>query len=258
VYAFSRIADDFADEEILLPAERLAHLEDWERMLLECYQGRAEHPVFIALGETVRQNRIPIEPLRALLAAFKRDVTQSRYESFDDLLSYCRCSANPVGRLVLMMFGHREEALFNLSDKICTALQLANFWQDVFVDAGKNRCYLPLEDMRRFGYSEERWLARTPDAGFRELMKFEIERTRSMFYEGADLPGLVEKELQIELKLVWFGGMSILNATSKRGPDPAQRPSLGTLRKIMILLRALVVDDLSRYGRRRKRQWDLT
>lgn len=257
IYAFSRVADDFADEQDRLPAERLANLDDWERMLRECYQGKAEHPVFIALGETVRQNRIPIEPLLDLLAAFRRDVTQSRYESFDDLLGYCRCSANPVGRLVLMIFGHREEALFALSDRICTALQLANFWQDVFVDAARNRLYIPLEDMRRFGYAEASWLGRVPGKGYKELMKFEIERTKGMFYEGAELPRLVEKELQVELKMVWLGGMSILRLLEKRGLDTGRRPSLGTLRKIMILVRALLVDDLSRYGRKKK-QWDLT
>jgi hydroxysqualene synthase len=257
IYAFSRIADDFADEENLLDADRLARLDDWETMLKECYEGHATHPVFLALGETVRQNRIPIEPLRDLLAAFRRDVTQNRYETFDDLLGYCRCSANPVGRLVLMIFGQREEALFTLSDTICTALQLANFWQDVFVDAGRNRCYLPLEDMRRFGYTEESWRGRVIDGRYKELMNFEIERTRKMFYDGAELPRLVEKELQVELKMVWFGGMSILDLIAKRGLDSTARPSLGTFRKIMVFLRALVIDDLSRFGRKKK-PWDLT
>jgi hydroxysqualene synthase len=257
IYAFSRVADDFSDEGNLLPADRLARLQDWEMMLGECYEGRAEHPVFIALRETVERNRIPVEPLKDLLAAFRRDVTQNRYESFDDLLSYCRCSANPVGRLVLMLFGHRDEGLFALSDKICTALQLTNFWQDLFVDLGKDRLYVPLEDMRRFGYGVENWRSRVIDANCRALLKFEVERTRDIFYEGAELPSLVEKELQIELRMVWFGGMSILAMLSRHGPSATKKPAFGTARKAMILIRSLFHNDLSRYGRKKK-PWDLT
>lgn len=257
IYAFSRIADDFADGPDLVPADRLARLQDWESMLTECYEGRAEHPVFVALAETVKRNRIPIEPLKDLLAAFKRDVTQTRYETFEDLLTYCRCSADPVGRLVLMMFGHRDEALYALSDHICTALQLTNFWQDVFVDAEKDRLYVPLEDMSRFAYTTENWRNRIVDERFRALINFEVERTKSLFYDGAELPRLVEKELQIELKMVWFGGMSILAMIGRHGVSGEKRPALGSFRKFTVLLRSLIYNDLARYGRKKK-PWDLT
>ncbi len=257
IYAFSRIADDFADEPGLLPADRIARLRDWELMLEECYQGRAEHPVFMALGETVRKNGIPIGLLKDLLAAFTRDVKQNRYETYEDLLGYCRCSANPVGRLVLTVFGHRDESLFLLSDRICTALQLTNFWQDIFVDLEKDRLYLPLEDMRRFGYTPAMWLSRATGPELRELMRFEVERTKGLFYEGADLPELVEKDLQIELRLVWLGGMRILERISRSGVSPERRPTIGGGGKLMILLRALTIRRLGRY-RRKKKPWDLT
>jgi phytoene synthase len=257
IYAFSRMADDFADEPGMVGAERIARLRDWELMLEECYQGRAEHPVFVALGETVRKNRIPIGLLKDLLAAFTRDVRQNRYETYDELLDYCRCSANPIGRLVLMVFGHADERLFALSDRICTALQLTNFWQDIFVDLEKDRLYLPLEEMRRFGYTPGMWKNGETGPPFRELMAFQVERTKALFYDGAELPELVEKDLQVELKLVWLGGMSILDRISKRGVTPARRPSIGGPGKLIILLRALTIRRLGSY-RRKKKPWDLT
>jgi squalene synthase HpnC len=258
IYAFSRIADDFADEGNRSPGERIALLEEWEEGLRRCYDGEAEHPVFIALAETVRQQRIPREPLADLLTAFKRDVTQTRYETFDDLLSYCRCSANPVGRLVLMIFDHHDDDLFQKSDAICTALQLTNFWQDLGIDARKDRLYLPLEDLRRFGYSEENWKDGLHDKGFRSLMAFETERTRDLFYRGAELPALVEKDLQIELRLVWFGGMAILKMLERSDYDVFRtRPSLSTFNKLMIFLRAMMRSDLTSL-RVKKKPWDLT
>ena len=257
IYAFSRAADDFADEAERPSQERLDALENWEDQLRQCYDGHAEHPVFIALGETVRNLDIPIEPLRNLLSAFKRDVTQNRYESFDDVLGYCSCSANPVGRLVLMIFGYREEQLFRFSDNICTALQLTNFWQDVAIDKEKDRLYIPLEDLRKFGYSLDRWRAESPDKHFKELMKFQVERTRSLFYQGAELPSLVERDLQLELKLVWFGGMSILKKLDRAKYDVYhRRPSLSTFDKGRVLLRALLYNDLTKFGRK-KDLWDL-
>lgn len=257
IYAFSRSADDIADELDRSPQERLDALNAWEEMLHHCYEGNAEHPVFIALRETVKNLDIPIEPLRNLLAAFKRDVTQNRYETIDDLMSYCACSANPVGRLVLMIFGYREEQLFQLSDHICTALQLTNFWQDVAIDREKNRLYLPMEDMRKFGYSVESWSSGVVNENIRQLMKFQVARTREMFYRGAELPSNVERDLQLELKLVWFGGMSILKKLDKVKYDVfARRPVLSTWNKAMILVRGLIINDLSRFGRK-KDLWDL-
>ena len=256
IYAFSRIADDFADELVRPAEDRLADLAGWEEQLLQCYQGQAVHPVFVALRETVANLGIPIDPLRDLLSAFKRDVVQNRYETFEDLLSYCRCSANPVGRLVLMIFGCRDDTLFALSDEICTALQLANFWQDVAVDQRKDRLYLPLEDLRRHGSTLEEWTSLRHTERFADLMKFQVERTRAMFYRGATLPSLVEKELQLELKLVWFGGMAILKKIERNGYDVLRRrPALSGWNKLMILARGLAVEDLSRFGKKRE-PWD--
>ena len=261
IYAFSRIADDFADEFQLAKEDRLAKLNDWENKLKQCYEGYADHPIFVALRETVKRLDIPIEPLSNLLTAFKRDVLQNRYETFDELLDYCKYSANPVGRLVLMIFNYRDEKLFGLSDFICSALQLTNFWQDVKVDKEKDRLYIPIEDMVKFGYGLEKWNNRVTDSGFRKLMKYQIERTREMFYKGAELPALVSKDLQLELKLIWFGGMGILKMIEKSKYDVLQeRPRLRTSDKMMILLRGLLFNDLPNYKKKRPRKeaWDLT
>ena len=258
IYAFSRTADDFADEPGLEKEERLALLDDWNRQLVECYEGKASHPTFIALSETVTRLGIPIEPLQDLLTAFKRDVSQNRYETFEDVLSYCKCSANPVGRLVLMIFNLKDEKLQTLSDYISTALQLTNFWQDVAVDRDKDRLYLPLEDMKKYGYRLEDWKNRVVDERFVQLMKFEVERTRELFYQGAELPSIIEKELQIEMRLVWFGGMAILKKLDRRKYDVfRQRPILSSTDKFLIFTKAFFRNNLSRYGRKKK-PWDLT
>jgi hydroxysqualene synthase len=261
IYAFSRTADDFADEASIAIEERLQKLDSWEEQLQQAYEGNATHPIFIALRETVKRLDIPIEPLRDLLTAFRRDVIQNRYETYDDLLSYCRCSANPVGRLVLMVFGYRDDKLLEHSDAICTALQLTNFWQDVFIDQQKNRLYIPLEDMRQFGYSEDDWQNRRMNDALRRLLRFEATRTRKLFYQGATLPSMVERDLQLELKLVWFGGLAVLRKLEKVKFDVRScRPTLSTSDKLMILLRGLFRNDLTIFRKKRvkKEPWDLT
>ena len=258
IYAFSRTADDFADESDRPAEEKLERLNDWEDKLKRCYESSVDHPVFVALKETIKRYDIPIEPLNDLITAFKRDVTQNRYQTFEDLLTYCACSANPVGRLVLIVFGYTDHDLFKLSDHICTALQLTNFWQDVAIDLKKDRLYIPLEDMEANGYELEEWNNGIVNAAFKSLMRFEVERTREMFYAGAELPSLVERGLQLELKLIWFGGMAILKKLQKTGYDIYhRRPTIQGFDKLMILQRGLIYNDLSRYGRKRK-QWDLT
>lgn len=258
VYAFSRTADDFADERSRTVEERLALLDDWEQKLSGCYEGKAEHPVFIALSETVRRHAIPVELMKDLLAAFRQDVVQSRYRTFDELLGYCRRSANPVGRIVLLIFGHAEERLFGLSDDVCTALQLANFWQDVDLDRAKDRLYIPLEDFHTYGYSLQKWEAGVADDSFRQMMSFETGRTRDLFYRGAELPAAVNKELQIELKLVWLGGMAILKKIDKSRYDVFRhRPKLSAYDKAMIFVRGFFLNDLTRFGKKKK-PWDLT
>ena len=156
IYAFARTADDFADEgytENYTEQERLELLEEWREMLRASDAGRATHPIFVALAETRSQFDLPITLFEDLLSAFKQDVTKRRYQSFDELLDYCRRSANPIGRLILLLFGYRDEQLHKWSDDICTALQLANHWQDVRIDLAKDRVYLPAEDLARFRVS---------------------------------------------------------------------------------------------------------
>jgi phytoene synthase len=260
IYAFSRIADDFADEGSGYPEAKLAKLNDWEESLKLCYQGVASHPVFIALAETVKRHEIPMEPLQNLLTAFRQDVIKNRYETFQDVLEYCSCSANPVGRLVLMVFGYKDPKLYKLSDSICTALQLANFWQDIAVDLKKDRLYIPLEDLQRYRYSVEDWKEQRYDERFKEVMNFQIERTRQMFYDGAELPVLVNKDLEVELKLVWFGGMEILKKIKKIDYNLyKEKPIIRMRDKFLILVRAFWYGDLTRYGIKKKKgdPWDL-
>lgn len=241
IYAFARTADDFADEPGPPREERLRSLDDWSRQLGLCYEGRAEHPVFVALRETVEVFQIPQDLPARLLKAFRSDVTTTRYETFEDVLAYCRNSADPVGRLVLRLFGYEDTALMALSDRICTALQLTNFWQDVTVDLEKDRVYLPLEDLRRFGVSEEDLRLRRVSPAFRELMAFEVDRTRALFEEGKPLLSAVGRNLRMELKLTWLGGMRMLRKVKDRGYDVLhRRPTLSRTDKINLFIRALI------------------
>ena len=244
IYAFARTADDFADESYetgeLTEERRLAALEDWERKLEDCYQGRADHPVFIALAETVRELRLPIQLFRDLLSAFKQDVVKRRYADFDEVLDYCARSANPVGRLILLLFDYREERLTELSDCICTALQLTNFWQDVEVDIRKDRIYLPQNEMARFGVSVDDLLEKRFSARYAALLKFQVERTSELFNRGKPLPNLVSGRLAIELRLTWLGGTRILERIEEMGYDTLNaRPKISTADKISLLLKAL-------------------
>jgi squalene synthase HpnC len=241
VYAFARTADDFADEGALGSAERLAKLDLWRQSLDRCYDGNPIGPVFIALAETASKTGLPKEPLADLLAAFRMDVEKNRFRNFEEILHYCSYSANPVGRIVLHIFDDASPEKLSYSDNICTGLQLANFWQDVRVDWAKGRVYLPLDDLSRFGYTEQE-LARgrcTPQ--FRDMMAFQVERTRKFLEEGRPLARQARKELRIELDLTVRGGLEILNAIERQGYDVlSRRPSLSTFTKLRLLGRALL------------------
>jgi phytoene synthase len=244
IYTFARIADDFADEgyESGEPAEsrRLAALDDWEQRLEDCYRGRADHPAFVALAETVRELRLPIQLFRDLLSAFKQDVVKRRYSDFDEVIDYCARSANPVGRLILLLFGYREESLRELSDCVCTALQLANFWQDVEVDIRKDRVYLPQNEMVRFGVGDDDLRGKRFSEGYAALLKFQVERTWELFNRGKPLANLVSGRLAFELRLTWLGGTRILKRIEELGYDTLNtRPRISTLDKIALLARAL-------------------
>lgn len=240
IYAFARVADDYADEPGMTPAERIEAINAWDEQLLLCASGTASHPVFVALARTIERFEIPIELLRNLLQAFRSDVVTNRHATFDDLLRYCTYSANPVGRLVLLLFNYRSEPLMKLSDSICTALQLANFWQDVSVDLQKNRVYLPQEDLQRFRYTEEELFRRTWNPSFRRLMEFEVERTEQTFQHGKPLLKEVGKDLRLELYLTWNGGMRILHKIRRQKYNVlATRPALGWSDKISVLISSL-------------------
>jgi squalene synthase HpnC len=238
VYAYSRISDDLGDE-VGDPTASLHLLDQWQIELAACYAGTPRHPVFVALAETVRQFEIPQHEFSDLLTAFRQDQTVTRYETFADLLGYCLNSANPVGHLVLYLCGYRDAERQKLSDFTCTALQLANFWQDVSVDYAKGRIYLPLEDLRRFSVSEQDLAANRNTPAFCEMMRFEVERVRDWFKQGMPLIGKVDKELAIDLDLFRRGGLEILNAIEKQGfAVLGRRPSISKPRKLALVARA--------------------
>ncbi|MCU1256077.1 MAG: Squalene/phytoene synthase [Candidatus Angelobacter sp.] len=238
VYAYCRISDDLGDE-VGDPHQSLELLDQWESELNACYAGSPKHPVFVALAETVKQFDIPKHEFSDLLIAFRQDQTVTRFEKFEDVLAYCRYSANPVGHLVLYLCGYSDDERQRLSDYTCTALQLANFWQDVFVDYGKGRIYLPLEDLRRFGVTGEDIAMRRATPQFMAMMKFEVERAREWFVRGLPLVKMVNHELAIDLELFSRGGQEILNAIEHQSFDVLRaRPEISKSRKFLLVLRA--------------------
>jgi squalene synthase HpnC len=252
IYAYCRIADDLGDE-VGNREQSLALLDLWGGELDACYQGEARHPVFVALAETVRACDIPKQPFADLLVAFRQDQNVLRYPSMDDVLEYCRYSANPVGRLVLYACGYRTPEMFLLSDFTCTALQLANFWQDIRSDYQRGRIYLPLDDMQKHGVDEATIARREPTPAFRELVRHEVDYTRQLFTNGLPLIDMVDRELALDLDLFSRGGLEILHAIERRHYDVlTMRPVISKSRKLGLLARALtgkLVPGLSR-GRR--------
>jgi squalene synthase HpnC len=239
IYAYCRISDDLGDE-VGDRSVALALLHLWGQELDACYEGRARHPVFVALAETIRACAIPKEPFADLLAAFRQDQTVTRYATMQDVLGYCRYSANPVGRLVLYACDEVNDENFRLSDATCTALQLANFWQDVRVDWAKDRVYLPQDDMRRFGVTDETIAKGMATPEFCALLRYEVEYARSLFEEGLQLIGRVNRDLAIDLDLFSRGGLEILRAIERQDFDVlTARPALSKRTKIALALRAI-------------------
>ena len=245
IYAFARTADDFADEP-RFEGRRSHALAAWEQLLETCYHRDVQHPVFIALRDTVRRDNIPIGPLKALLTAFRMDLTKHRYATFGELLHYCTHSANPVGQLVLFVHGHREPELHRFSDEICSALQIANFLQDLSIDVPRGRIYVPEEDLLHFGVGHEDLLARRETEEYVELMRFEVARVRAMFYRGRPLIRRVSPGLSMELDATWRGGMAILQRIEDQGyATLAHRPVLEKRDMAGIAIRSLFA-----FGRR--------
>jgi squalene synthase HpnC len=238
VYAYCRISDDLGDE-VGDKRQSLQLLDQWEVELVQCYSGEPRHPVFVALRETVREFGIPQHEFSDLLQAFRQDQLVTRYPRFSDLLGYCRYSANPVGHLVLYLGGYRDAERQKLSDYTCTALQLANFWQDVAPDFEKGRIYLPLEDFAKFGVSESDLADRRATPEFLAMMKFEVDRAREWFQRGLPLARKVDRRLALDIELFSRGGLAILRAIERQGYDVLQsRPVISKRRKILLLARA--------------------
>ncbi|MGC2404754.1 MAG: squalene synthase HpnC [Acidobacteriaceae bacterium] len=239
IYAYCRIADDLGDE-VGDREQSLTLLGEWGKELDACYRGEARHPVFVALAETISECGIPQKPFADLLVAFRQDQTVTRYGTMDEVLGYCEYSANPVGRLVLYACGYREPEMFALSDFTCTALQLANFWQDVSSDYARGRIYLPLRDMERYGVQEATIARREATPDFRELLRYEVGYTRDLFHKGLPLIGKVDRELSLDLDLFSRGGLEILRAIERRRYDVlSRRPAISKSRKFALVTRAL-------------------
>jgi squalene synthase HpnC/squalene synthase HpnD len=239
VYAYCRWADDLGDE-VADGARALELLDWWENELNLCCEGRPSHPVFIALAPTIRAFDIPERPFRDLLTAFRQDQTVHRYSTWEDVLGYCRYSANPVGRLVLYLCGYRDAERQRLSDATCTALQLANFWQDVSRDLEKGRIYIPMDALERHGLQVKAIEGRVFDERYAALMRELIARTRRLFAEGLPLAASVNGRLRVDIELFSRGGLAVLDAIESIGYNTlAQRPSIGAAKRAVLLARAL-------------------
>jgi squalene synthase HpnC len=248
IYAYCRISDDLGDE-VGDPALALALLDLWGRELDACYEGKTRHPVFVALAETIAACSIPKQPFADLLTAFRQDQTVTRYDTMLHLLDYCRYSANPVGRLVLYACGEADEGKFRLSDATCSALQLANFWQDVRQDYARGRVYVPQQDMGFFGVSDETIAQGIATPEFCALMRLEVDFARGRFEEGLPLIGMVNRDLALDLDLFSRGGLEILRAIEKQGYDVlSARPAISKSAKAGLALRAVTAKLLPFLG----------
>jgi len=210
VYAFARSADDFADEP-QYEGRRIEALARWRDELQMAAHGEAEHPVFVALGDTIERRDLPVPPLEDLLTAFRMDMEVRRYATFGALRGYTARSAEPVGRLLLALFGYRQPELVRFADEISTALQLTNFWQDVAVDAARDHIYIPSEDLHFFGVTEAELKKLEPTKAIRDLMRYEVARTRALYERGRPLIGKLDNDLKLELALIWLVGTTILD-----------------------------------------------
>jgi len=246
VYAYCRWADDLGDE-MGDRDESLKLLAWWRAELDAMYAGRATHPVFVALLGTVRRHAIPRQPFADLIQAFVQDQTVARYRDWEELFGYCRYSANPVGRLVLHLCGYSDAQRQRLSDATCTALQLANFWQDVTVDLLKDRVYIPLDAMERHGYTVEELCARRFTPAFRDVMREIVGKARELFWEGLPLSGMVNRRLALDLDLFSRGGMRVLEKIEQRDYDVlAARPAISKAERVRLLLASLARVAFSR------------
>lgn len=241
IYAFARTADDFADEGNLSTAERLTHLDDYRDKLDALSSGASmSDPIFIALADVKRRTGLPMQPLYDLLSAFRQDVIQHRYANFDEVLDYCRRSANPVGRMVLHLFDEATPDNIRDSDHICTALQLINFWQDIEQDCVENdRIYLPQDEMAAYGIDETHLRTRSNSSVLRALMDRQIDRSRALLLAGAPLGGRLRGCLGVEIRATVHGGLAVIEALARNRDDVFARPRLRRRDWMRVLWRSL-------------------
>ena len=238
LYAFARSADDFADEPEY-EGRRAEALDRWESALSRAAHGEADHPVFVALADTMERRELPIPPLEDMLTAFRMDMDVRRYATFQALRGYTARSADPVGRLLLALFGYREPELVRYADEMSTALQLTNFWQDVAADAARDHIYIPAEDLHHFGVTEADVKALKPTPALRDLMRFEVARTRALYDKGRPLLDKLGNDLRMELTLIWLVGTTILDKIEAAHYDVfAQRPAIRRRDQAIIMARA--------------------
>jgi squalene synthase HpnC len=237
-YAYWRGVDHLGDEA---EGDRLALLDDWEGELRRCYDGSPQHPTFTALQETIRRFDIPLEPFLRPIEANRMDQRVNRYGTYDDLLGYCDNAANPAGHVVLYLFGYRDAERQKLSDATCTALQLADFWQDVRPDLDRGRIYVPQEDMERFGFGEADMLAARFNGSFRDLMAFQVDRTRELFRRGLPLIPKLRGRARLNLRLFSLGGLAVLDAIEAIAYDVLNKKvQLSPARKAWLTVRGLL------------------
>jgi squalene synthase HpnC len=239
VYSFCRWADDLGDE-IGDTAESLRLLGWWRGELEAMYRGQVQHPVFVALEGTARKYQLPQQLFADLISAFEHDQRVTRYANWDEVFEYCRCSANPVGRLVLRLCGYSDDQRDRMSDATCTALQLANFWQDVTVDLEKDRVYLPQDLFTRHGYTLDELRAGTFNAAFQNVMRDAVGVARNLFLEGLPLVKTVDKRLAFDLELFSRGGMRVLEKIEQQNYNVlAARPAISKFERVQLLVGSL-------------------
>ena len=241
IYAFARTADDFADEPGRTPDERYRLLNEWRAKLHGSLDGDSADPIFLALAHTIRDRRLPVQLFDDLLSAFRQDVSVTRYETWDDVLDYCRRSANPVGRLVLRVAGVDDPAADRASDALCSALQLTNFWQDFGVDWSRGRLYIPREEVARAAAVEADLDAKRMTPEWKSAMRACVVVTRALFEAGRPVTEAVAGRLRLELRATWFGGMRVLEKIEDLDYDTLNhRPTVGKRDAPGLALRALV------------------
>ena len=244
IYAFCRYGDDLGDDAPFPPSGRLLLLNEWMEDLERAFDseekpwsGIPRHPILIAVSHTANTFNIPITPFKRLIEAFKFDQEKFRYDNYQELKNYCIHSADPVGHLFLYIYGYNNEELQKISDDTCTALQLANHWQDVSRDLDQNRIYMPIEEMERFNYSLEEYQKRTVNDEWRALMRFQVERARDLFEKGSLLWDKVDSRLAVDLRMFTMGGLAVLDAIESQGYDTwSKRPKISKLKQLRMLI----------------------